>query len=153
MAAEPVRSLVICTTPRSGSTLLCALLRASGVAGWPESWYRAEDRAEYLQDWGIETDSPAAYLTGVLGAGRGANGVFGIRVQAVSRQPMLRELAQALGPADDRTLLHRAFGPCTFLHVFRRNSVAQAVSRLKAKASQIWHLDGSERASTAGAPL
>lgn len=35
------RSYLVCATPRSGSTLLCALLDATGVAGHPEEYFEA----------------------------------------------------------------------------------------------------------------
>jgi len=34
---DVVRSYVVCATPRSGSTLLCELLKSTGVAGHPVS--------------------------------------------------------------------------------------------------------------------
>jgi LPS sulfotransferase NodH len=39
MAAE--RSYLVCTTPRSGSTLVCQALKATGVAGRPEEYFEA----------------------------------------------------------------------------------------------------------------
>ena len=35
-------SYIICSTPRTGSTLLCSLLRATNVAGIPESYFRSQ---------------------------------------------------------------------------------------------------------------
>lgn len=37
----PRRSYLVCATPRSGSTLLCALLDGTGVAGHPEEYFEA----------------------------------------------------------------------------------------------------------------
>ncbi|PZQ96918.1 MAG: Stf0 sulfotransferase [Cereibacter sphaeroides] len=146
----PPLTIVICTTPRSGSTLLCALLESSGVAGRPESWYRAEDRQEYADDWQVARDAadridPATYLSAAISAGQSANGVCGLRIQAVTLREMLVELRALFGPADtDRALLERAFGPCHFVYARRLDDVAQAVSRLKAEVSQVWHLDGTQ---------
>lgn len=39
--AAPVRSYLVCATPRSGSTLLCHLLAATGLAGRPEEYFEA----------------------------------------------------------------------------------------------------------------
>ncbi|QYK40931.1 MAG: Stf0 sulfotransferase [Paracoccaceae bacterium] len=141
----PPRALIICTTPRSGSTLVCALLRASGVAGWPESWFRAEDRAEYEADWGTAPGDSAAFLAAAIRAGQGRDGTFGLRIQGATLAPLLAELRALHGamPADP-AVLERAFGPCRYVLVRRRDDVAQAVSRLKAEVSQVWHLDGVE---------
>jgi LPS sulfotransferase NodH len=38
---EPTHSYLICATPRSGSTLLCEALKATGVAGVPEEFFEA----------------------------------------------------------------------------------------------------------------
>jgi LPS sulfotransferase NodH len=47
------QAYILCATPRSGSTLLCAHLRASGVAGHPQSLFRREDLQEYADYWRI----------------------------------------------------------------------------------------------------
>lgn len=142
----PLRSVIICATPRTGSTLLCALLAASGTGGRPESWYRAEDRAAYEADWGVGPGVSAGFLSAAIRAGTDDTGTFGLRVQAPSLQPMLAELRGLFGPLLDVQLLERAFGPCQFIHIRREDDVAQAVSRLKAEVSQVWHLDGTEAA-------
>lgn len=145
----PRRSIILCATPRTGSTLLCALLAASGTGGRPDSWYRAEDRAEYEADWGVAPGDAAGFLAGAIRAGSDASGTFGLRVQAPALRPMLAELAGLFGPLPDPELLHRAFGPCRFLFIRRQDDVAQAVSRLKAETTQVWHLDGTEGAPRA----
>jgi trehalose 2-sulfotransferase len=38
---SPSRSYLICATPRSGSTLLCEALKATGLAGIPEEYFEA----------------------------------------------------------------------------------------------------------------
>ncbi|MEM7269766.1 MAG: Stf0 family sulfotransferase, partial [Pseudomonadota bacterium] len=48
-------SYVICTSPRSGSTLLCSLLKASGVAGAPESLFHEPS----VEAWRAYHDAPA----------------------------------------------------------------------------------------------
>ncbi len=48
-------------------------------------------------------------------------------------------------------MFEELFGPLIYVHVSRRDKVAQAVSLLKAEQSGLWHLaaDGSERQRTA----
>ena len=38
---DPTRSYLVCATPRSGSTLVCQALTATGIAGRPEEYYEA----------------------------------------------------------------------------------------------------------------
>jgi LPS sulfotransferase NodH len=40
MTAQAPRSYLICTTPRSGSTLLCELLTGTGIAGTPDEYFQ-----------------------------------------------------------------------------------------------------------------
>ncbi len=143
----PPLTLVICATPRTGSTLLCALLAASGVAGRPESWWRAEDIDEYVEDWSVARlpdgrPDPLAYRAAAIRAGSSPNGIFGLRIQAQTLPTLLTELGARPGHAV--AAMERAFGPCHFLYIRRRDDVAQAISRLKAEVSQVWHLDGTE---------
>jgi LPS sulfotransferase NodH len=150
---HPPLTFVICATPRTGSTLLCALLAASGVAGRPESFYRAEDRAEWAEEWGVPCDfggspDPVSYLEAAIRAGQSANGVCGIRIQAETLPVVLDEIRTLYAETcDDGALLAKAFGPCHFIWCRRGDDVAQSVSRLKAEISQVWHLDGTEQKS------
>lgn len=145
----PPRSVIVCTTPRSGSTLVCALLRASGQAGHPESWYRAEDREDYARDWGLPPGGadPAAYLAAAIRAGQDGrpDGTCGLRLQPPALPAFLADLRAVPGPGgSDLARMRHALGRCDFVFVSRRDDVAQAVSRLKAEVSQVWHLDGTE---------
>lgn len=45
---------LVCGTPRTGSTLLCGLLAATGVAGKPESYFRLHDVGSYAEAWGVQ---------------------------------------------------------------------------------------------------
>ena len=55
---EPQRSYLVCATPRSGSTLVCEALKATGVAGKPEEYFEA------LRQTG-RPRSPVDYFRGV----------------------------------------------------------------------------------------
>ena len=50
--------LIVCATQRSGSTLLCELLKATGVAGVPNEWF------QHFKDTGL-ADQPRQYLAGL----------------------------------------------------------------------------------------
>ena len=55
---EPADSYLICTTPRSGSTLLCELLECTGIAGRPDEYF------QQLRSTGLPM-TPRDYLDGV----------------------------------------------------------------------------------------
>jgi LPS sulfotransferase NodH len=74
-----------------------------------------------------------------------------LRIQAASLPGLLAELRRLFGAQTDRflpdhVLMSNAFGPCHYIHIRRLDGVAQAISRLKAEVSQVWHLDSTEPA-------
>lgn len=139
---------IICGTPRSGSTLLCEMLWASRVAGRPNSFFRQQDIAEWADSWGVPHPSGVenaafdrAYLAAMLQAGTAQTGIFGIRIMWGSMADTRRRLSRALGKDGDVTdLLSLAFGQPLYLHVMRQDKIAQAISRLRAEQSGVWHL-------------
>jgi LPS sulfotransferase NodH len=147
---------IICTSPRSGSTLLCTMLAATGRAGRPCSFFHQPDfMREWAEAWGLQaTESmpadaqEAAYLGATAAAGRCGTGVFGMRLQ----EPYLALLGGMLARrfpslANDRERLRAAFGPLRYVHLTRADKVAQAVSLVRARQTGLWHrhADGSER--------
>ena len=47
------RAYWICFTPRTGSALLCQLLRATGVAGRPEEYFWRDNEPLYRAQWHV----------------------------------------------------------------------------------------------------
>jgi LPS sulfotransferase NodH len=147
---------LVCATPRSGSTLLCEGLKATGVAGRPEEYFEAVPAtgrprapAEYLEG----LDDPVAHallgsapppdpppysslldveryedhLARVRAWGTTPNGVFGAKV-------MWGHVA------DPATLASR------FVWVRREDKVRQAISLWRALQTQSWRDEGAEAA-------
>jgi trehalose 2-sulfotransferase len=152
-------SYIIAATPRSGSTLLCDLLSGAGIAGRPQSYYRREDILDYAREWGLSLPDAIgdeaferSYLVAVQRAGAAQTGVFGLRLMWRT----VAELSERLSaiypdPADDAARFALAFGEPRYIHLSRRDKIAQAVSLLKALQSGLWHraADGAERERTA----
>jgi LPS sulfotransferase NodH len=145
---------VICTTPRSGSTLLCRLLAATGVAGAPESYFHGPDLADWLADNDLPVDgfpdrkaALAALVHAVRVSGHAGNGLFGLRLQRHSFDAFAAALAELFpGLPGDPDRISAAFGPTVFIHLRRKDTVAQAVSYIKASQTGLWHRapDGTE---------
>ncbi|BFL83411.1 hypothetical protein LFREDSHE_18610 [Shewanella baltica] len=148
-------SYIICATPRSGSTLLCDLLTDTQVAGCPDSFFRREDFLEWasyfdvsVTNWGNEQEFDQSYLTAVLQEGTGGTSIFGMRLMWESLGELSKRLASFHpGLPNDNARFQAVFGSPRYVHLIRENKVAQAVSRLKAEQSGLWHLgaDGTER--------
>lgn len=113
---------LICTTPRSGSNLLCEQLESTGILGRPREYFngagrRAIDDPEY-------PDAPEAQVRRALDRGVTANGVFGVKLFA-------SQMPHALASETFVSLLDRA----KFLYLRRDDLLGQAISLVRAQQS------------------
>ncbi|MEP6853017.1 MAG: Stf0 family sulfotransferase [bacterium] len=137
---------LLCATPRSGSTLLCGLLRSTGVAGRPESYFRLPDEQSWVSRWKLARNSAGRivyrdFVQAAVAEGSTDNGVFGARVMRETMDELVANL-RAVHPdvrGTDVKQLTRAFGRTRFLHLWRENALAQAVSWARAEQTHVWH--------------
>ncbi len=154
-----MRTYFVCATPRSGSTVLCRSLAATGVAGRPEEYFERlrhsglpREPREYFD--GVEDASllgllpetrqgnpAAADLDGDLqrsvAEGTTPNGVFGAKLMWGYFGDLLARLGTTPdGPAVQA--LTERFGRLSWIHVTRADSVAQAVSLWRALQTRAW---------------
>lgn len=145
---------ILCTAPRSGSTLLCRMLGATGLAGAPDSYFHGPIPRDWAEGMGVD---PGTYPTddallkqvfaAALAEGCGETGMFGLRQQAHSLDPFCAALARFRPKAaTDRARIEAVFGRTAFIHLRRADKVAQAVSWVRAEQSGLWHAapDGTE---------
>ena len=145
---------ILCTAPRSGSTLLCRLLTATGVAGRPGSYFHRPDIAEWLSYFALkpvpgeaERDTVARVIEAALAKGRAGGQIFALRLQAHSLAPFRRALGLVHPEAaTNRARIEAAFGRTRYVWLRRADTLAQAISYEKARQSGLWHvaLDGTE---------
>jgi trehalose 2-sulfotransferase len=146
---QRLRSYIICGTPRSGSTLLCEMLSATGLAGRPNSYFREQDIARWADQWGVvppngpeDADFDRSYLNAMTREGSAGTGVFGLRLMWGSVEEARRRLGRVYASkADVVDLFREAFGPTLFIHLSRVDKVAQAISLIRAEQSGLWHLN------------
>jgi LPS sulfotransferase NodH len=118
-------SYVICSTPRSGSYLLCELLWRTGLAGAPEEFFHPEKMPHLMRRWGV--GGLDEYLRALLAHKTSPNGVFGAKVHWGQYSPVL-------GDRDPNEL----FPNTRFVHITRGDRLRQAVSWVRAMQSQRW---------------
>jgi LPS sulfotransferase NodH len=156
-------SYLVCATQRSGSTLLCELLKGTEVAGVPDEFFEAlratglprqprqyfdtpelADIAERLAP--TEPGRPAqrgefeGWFSYALQRGTSPNGVFGAKMMwnyFDDFRARVRELP-GLGEVTFNEALDALFPQLRIVFVRRRNKVAQAVSLWKAVQTQQW---------------
>ncbi|MCG7519421.1 Stf0 family sulfotransferase [Ruegeria sp. Ofav3-42] len=152
-------SYVICTSPRSGSTLLCKLLSQTNLAGRPSSYFHAPSVPEWLNYFGLNAadfEDRAQALRAVFKAARtqgtAGTGIFGLRLQGQTLDFFLAQL-RLLHPAanSDTARISSEFGRTLFIHLSRKDKLEQAVSFVKAAQTGLWHrnADGTEMERTA----
>lgn len=150
------QAYVICATLRSGTTLLTDLLTATGIAGKPDSFFRLQSMrnwwAPYLnvstEKWTDEHAFDQSFFNAVLQEGAGGTPVFGMRLMWSQVDNLSNRLNDFYpGLSNDSARLQAAFGPIHFVHLSREDKIAQAISRIKAEQSGLWHIhaDGTER--------
>lgn len=165
------RSYVVCATPRCGSTLLCELLKSTGVAGRPEEYFEARFETglpphpgDYLAGLprtgvGIRDDSTPprapeyssleglasyrAHLERSFRLGTSENGVFAAKLMW-RHLPDLQALAAQL-PGFHGLQLHdlltKLLGDPRYVWVSRRDKSRQAVSLWRALQTRTWRLE------------
>ena len=136
---------VVCTNPRSGSTLLCKGLAATGRAGAPAEFFdhRPEVAEYWMNRYGIASET--AFAVGIVAATSTPNGVFGTKLHWTCLLDMHRALRASFAPRatdperhslDDLLRMH--FISVRYIWLRRRNKVAQGISHFRACKTGMW---------------
>lgn len=131
---KPHRDYLICSTPRSGSTLIAALLRGSGQMGVPHEYLNAGVHQPVLARrlGALAADGSvdhARYLDALRRCRTSPNGVFGMKAHFSQLQPHLRFEPIA-----------RFFRDAVLIRIRRRDQLGQAISLYRATASGVWSI-------------
>lgn len=138
--------------------MLCGLLASAGC-GKADSYFGRPWIADFARELGVALDGDidsadfsGRYFQAVLAEGRAGSDLFGLRVMFETLEDLASRL-DALFPGIDRIpdRLEHAFGRPLYLHLSRKDKVAQAISLLTARQTGLWHrhADGSELERTA----
>jgi trehalose 2-sulfotransferase len=169
--AAPDRSYFICTTPRSGSTLLSEALGRTELAGRPREYFQelpstlrlatphdyvgfvpdpvvrevlstpGANRRDDAADLQAAFSSWEEYLASAIADGTTPSGIFAAKVMWRYFGGLLLRLRQTTGAGDDLALLERAFGPPRFVFLRRADKVGQAVSLWRAIQTWSWRAE------------
>ena len=147
----PRRSLVICSHPRSGSTLLGEALTFAGGLGAPLEYFHRGFRPAFERRWGttgIDALREAAHRLRTDPSGTFAVKLFWADLYDVAQERGMAHLASASSlPADQLDeATYRELWSCAatlvpnpvFVHLTRRDRIRQAVSGLFAQQSGQW---------------
>jgi LPS sulfotransferase NodH len=159
-------SYLVCATQRSGSTLLCELLRATDVAGVPDEYFErlcdtglARQPRQYFEDPSVlhiadrlpptapgRSEEPGEFehwFRYVLQRGTTLNGVFGAKMMWNYLDDFKVRVGElpGLGDLSFNQRLDAIFPGLKIIFMRRRDKVAQAVSLWKAIQTQQWRTE------------
>ena len=129
----------LCTTPRSGSSVLGDALAHTEVAGRPTEYFNRRFWPDLFKRFGVTAATD--YLERVVAETATPNGVFGTKVMLdEDMAPTFDALRERLGKPDlsDAEAVARTFPNLDFVYLTRRDKVAQAVSYCRAQQSGVW---------------
>jgi LPS sulfotransferase NodH/glycosyltransferase involved in cell wall biosynthesis len=135
---RPRCTYVICATPRTGSTLLCELLRKSRIAGRPGEYFNQNTPYFWARWWEDPTNDDIWQHH--IQSHTTRNGVFGVKLLWYQFDHLVaraRQVAryQALTPP---ALMNHLFDTPHYIWITRRDRVRQAVSLSRAEQSGSW---------------
>ncbi len=125
----PESAYLICSTPRSGSTLLATGLWQTGLAGVPHEYFNQRHIGAILRR--ANCDSLQHYIEWVR-THRVCNGVCGIKMHFSQFRQFF--LARGANPHD----LESAFPNIRYIYIFRRDRLGQAISAVKSHQTGQW---------------
>src|SRR5262245_59048086 len=121
-------SYIITSVQRSGTHLLCSILRSTGIAGSPEEYFLSKPGETWEKRRGAP--SRGAYERNILEQNTGANGVFGTVVMWRYIERILQMLQEipAYKTLNEIQVLATVFNMSQYIWMRRRKHVEQAVS-------------------------
>ena len=132
-----MKTLFICTLPRTGSSLLADVVASTGVLGDPREYLLPKYRRRLTAELGLDDETLPTYLTAVRGQRSTPNGVTSIKLmlphiegrvaQGELASPGLRSLADELAAGDPVVVM-----------LSRRDKLRQAISLLRALQTSKW---------------
>ena len=119
------RSLVVCSSPRSGSSLLCEYLCLSGRAGAPTEFFDDEQMARFAGLWNCH--GLDQYVAALLSKKTSPNGVFATKLH-------FGQFTAVLGSRRLEELLPSV----QYIWMRRRDRLRQAISYARAMQTHAW---------------
>jgi LPS sulfotransferase NodH len=149
------RSYVVCSTPRSGSGLLCRGLASTGVLGTPLEYFNPIHRSSLSERWGCGRDLDP-YLRALHSRRTTERGLFGAKLHW---SQLVDVRAEAGAGSGDETVhetpqefLDRLLPNATYVRIRRGDTDRQAVSLWQALNSNLWSAAAGERVEPVETP-
>ena len=132
-----MKTLFICTLPRTGSSLLSADMRSTAAMGAPREYLNLRRRGRLSEKWGIDIGDLDAYIEGLREHTSSGNGVIAIKLMVRHLELMhtAGELERTSGWLRE---LAEHFGEVVVIRLLRHDKLRQAISLTKAQQTGRW---------------
>ena len=141
--------LFICTTPRTGSSMLRGDVRSTGVMGDPREWFNMGKGRRFeasCAEWGVRVDDLDGYIAALREHSATPNGVIGVKIFELHLQNLVNLGLLPKGPGRLRALAERFGSPDpAIIRLTRHDKLRQAISLTKAKQTGRWGTQGKAR--------
>jgi LPS sulfotransferase NodH len=135
-----LKSYIVASSYRCGSTFFCWKLWGTGVLGAPCEYLNV-GAGRMLRDAlmrRLGADTPERYFTELLACRTSKNGVFGMKAHFPHFEAALRWHPAIL----------RVLSPVNYIYIDRKDMLAQAISMAKASQTDAWSEPGEEELTT-----
>ena len=132
------KSYIVCSTPRSGSTLLCKTLEQLGGYGQPKEYFHRHTIKRLKLN--NNPDKFISYCHSIFEDGLDTHGVFGMKIHWWQVFDFLTIARQSprFKKKEDLDILTTFFPNPKFIYLWRRDILAQAVSATIAMQTGNW---------------
>ena len=132
-----MKTIFICTLPRTGSSLLSADMRSTAAMGLPREYLNPGRRGRLSTSWGIEHGGLDAYIAGLREHMTTPNGVLAIKLM-IRHLELMHQEGELTRPHGWLRELGEHFGDIVVIKLLRRDKLRQAISLTKAQQTGKW---------------
>ncbi|NES07696.1 MAG: hypothetical protein F6K22_35865 [Okeania sp. SIO2F4] len=136
------QSYIVCSTGRSGSTLLCRTLKQFNHCGNPEEYFHHYKIKQFKLKG--EPDNFISYFNSVVQEGT-TNGIFGMKMHWWQMYELIKLAKESplFEKKKDIEILNSLFPNLKFIYIWRQDMIAQAVSTIIALQRKVWNINSS----------
>ncbi len=137
------QSYIVCSTGRSGSTLLCRTLQQLDFCGSPDEYFHHDKIKEFKLKG--DPDKFISYFNSVVQEGT-TNGIFGMKMHYWQMYDFIKLAKESplFEKKKDLEILNSLFPNLKFIYIWRQDMIAQAVSTIIALQTKTWNINVSK---------